>query len=158
VDAVASEPRLGSRTGSGVRRRRPALACRGTDGAVYGSGAAVRSGSPAAGDRADDRARFPARQDSRTRLMRRLAAAACAALLLGSLCAPAAAFVVEVTTSVGVEDAEDTGQIRNAIQAAVENVLHDAIAFHPTLVVLTHAMVMGHRLYVRLLLADAEGE
>jgi hypothetical protein len=90
--------------------------------------------------------------------MRRLAAAACAALLLGSLSAPAAAFVVEVTTSVGVEDAEDTGQIRNAIQAAVENVLHDAIAFHPTLVVLTHAMVMGHRLYVRLLLADADGE
>jgi hypothetical protein len=90
--------------------------------------------------------------------MRGLAAAACATLLLASIAAPAAAFVVEVTTSVSVEDAEDNGQIRTALQAAVENVLHEAIAFRPTLIVLTHAMVMGHRLYVRMLLADADGE
>ena len=33
-----------------------------------------------------------------------------------------------------------------------------AIAFEPTLVVLTRALVVGDRLYVRLLIADKEGE
>ena len=90
--------------------------------------------------------------------MRRLAAAACAALLLTWVAAPAAAFVVEITTSVSVDDADDKSQLEDALQAAVDNVLHDAIAFRPTLVVLTHAVVKGNRLYVRLLLADQDGE
>jgi hypothetical protein len=37
-------------------------------------------------------------------------------------------------------------------------VLSDAIAFRPTVVVLTHALVKGGRLYVRVLVADQEGE
>ena len=69
--------------------------------------------------------------------MRRLAAAACAALAL-TIAAPAAALVVEVTTSVSVDGAE-------------------AIAFKPTVIMLTRAMVIGNRLYVGLLLADKEG-
>lgn len=77
--------------------------------------------------------------------MPRLAAAACAALLL-SLSAPAAAFVVEVTTSVSVEDARDDGQLNDALQTAVDSVLNEAIAFRPTVIVLTHAMVLGNRL------------
>jgi hypothetical protein len=89
--------------------------------------------------------------------MRRLAAAAGAALLL-SLPAPAAAFVVEVTTSVNVNDADDTTQLTDALQSAVDTVLRDAIAFRPTLIVLTHAVVRGSRLYVRMLLADEAGE
>lgn len=89
--------------------------------------------------------------------MRRLVAAACTALTL-SLPAPAAAFVVEVTTSVSVEDAEDNGQLKDALQTAVDHVLNEAIAFRPTVIVLTRAVVLGNRLYVRLLLADADGE
>ena len=89
--------------------------------------------------------------------MRRLAAAAGAALLL-SLAAPAVAFVVEVTTSVNVDDAEDGSQLKTALQSAVDTVLNEAIAFKPTMIVLTHAVVRGNRLYVRMVLADADGE
>jgi hypothetical protein len=89
--------------------------------------------------------------------MRRLAAAAGAALLL-TLAAPAAAFVVEVTTSVNVEDADDSGRLKEALQSAVDTVLSEAIAFRPTLIVLTHAVVRGNKLYVRMLLADEAGE
>lgn len=88
--------------------------------------------------------------------MRRLAVAAGA--LLMSLSTPAAAFVVEVTTSVSVTDAEDNGQLKDALQSAVDTVLNEAIAFRPTLIVLTHAVVRGNRLYVRMLLADKDGE
>ena len=89
--------------------------------------------------------------------MRRLAAAAGAALLL-TLAVPAAAFVVEVTTSVNVEDADDSGRLKEALQSAVDTVLSEAIAFRPTLIVLTHAVVRGNKLYVRMLLADEAGE
>jgi hypothetical protein len=89
--------------------------------------------------------------------MRRLAAAAGAALLL-SLAAPAAAFVVEVTTSVNVDDADDGSQLKDALQSAVDTVLTEAIAFRPTLIVLTHAVVRGNKLYVRMVLADEAGE
>jgi len=75
-----------------------------------------------------------------------------------SLSAPVAAFVVEVTTSVDVEDADDTSQLKDALQTAVDTVLTGAIAFKPTVIMLTHAVVMGNRLYVRLLLADRDGE
>ena len=89
--------------------------------------------------------------------MRRRAAAAGAALLL-SLAAPAAAFVVEVTTSVNVDDADDGSQLKDALQSAVDTVLNEAIAFRPTLIVLTHAVVRGNKLYVRMVLADEAGE
>jgi len=88
--------------------------------------------------------------------MRRLAAAAGAALWL-TLAAPAAAVVVEVTTSVNVDDADDNGQLKDALQSAVDSVLNGAIAFRPALIVLTHAVVRGNRLYVRMLLADEAG-
>ena len=89
--------------------------------------------------------------------MRGLAAAAGAVLLL-SLAAPAAAFVVEVMTAVNVDDAEDKAQLNDALQSAVDTVLSEAIAFRPTLIVLTHAVVRGNKLYVRILLADEAGE
>lgn len=84
--------------------------------------------------------------------------AAAAALFLAWSATPASALVVEVTTSVAVADADDQGQLKTALQAAVDNVLSDAISFTPTIVVLTHAVVVGDRLYVRLLLADQDGE
>jgi hypothetical protein len=90
--------------------------------------------------------------------MRRRAAAGAALMLATSLATPAAAFVVEVTTSISVDDAHDEGQLKDALQNAVDSVLNDAIAFKPTVVVLTHAVVMRGRLYVRMLLADQDGE
>jgi hypothetical protein len=84
---------------------------------------------------------------------------AAGALLLGAcLAAPASAFVAEVTTSVAVADAEDQGQLSDAVRSAVDDVLSEAIAFRPTLIVLTHAAIVGDRLYIRLLLADKDGE
>ena len=79
------------------------------------------------------------------------------ALLLASA-SPAAAFLVEVTTSVAVEDAGDQRKLQAALSSAVDGVLKEAIAFTPTLVVLTSAAVVGDRLYVRLLVADQDGE
>jgi hypothetical protein len=83
---------------------------------------------------------------------------ATAALALAWCATPSEAYVVEVTTSVAVQDATDHAQLRDAVQAAVDGVLKDAIAFTPTLVVLTRAVIVGDRLYVRLLIADQEGE
>ena len=88
----------------------------------------------------------------------KLLAAALAVLTLVATVRPAAAFVVEVTTSIAVSDADDQAILKSALQTAVDGVLKDAIAFKPTLVVLTRALVMGDRLYIRLLVADQEGE
>ena len=84
--------------------------------------------------------------------------AALAALTLLGAARPAPAFVIEVTTSVAVSDADDHAILKEALQSAVDGVLKGAIAFTPTLVVLTRALVIGDRLYVRLLVADKEGE
>ena len=87
--------------------------------------------------------------------MRRLAPALALLLLTGS---PASAFLVEVTTSVAVADAGDQGALQAALSKAVADVLKEAVAFTPTLIVLTHAAVVGERLYIRLLVAHSDGE
>ncbi len=74
------------------------------------------------------------------------------------LATPAHAFVVEVTTSVTVNDGADRAELRHALESAVNTVLTDAIAFKPTMVVLTQARLVGDRLWVHLLIADEEGE
>ena len=81
-------------------------------------------------------------------------------LVLGSVMAatPAPAHVVEVTTAVDMPESKDTGAMKAALQKAVERVLADTIAFKPTMVTLTDARVMGEKLLVRLLIADADGE
>ncbi len=81
-----------------------------------------------------------------------------AALSLLTLATPASAFVVEVTTSVAVSESDDQATIKSAVQSAVDGVLKEAIAFTPTMVMLTRALVVGERLYIRLLIADQEGE
>ena len=83
--------------------------------------------------------------------------AAGVALLLASS-SPASAYLVEVTTSVAVVDTHDRSAVRDALMTAVDGVLKEAIAFTPTMVVLTSATVVGDRLYVRLLVADQDGE
>ena len=89
--------------------------------------------------------------------MKRLALAA-AGLAWLSFAPPADAYLVEVMTSVAVGDADDHAQLKTALQSAVDGVLKDAIAFTPTLVVVTRAMMVGERLYIRLLIADEDGE
>jgi hypothetical protein len=85
-------------------------------------------------------------------------ALALAALACLAPAQPASAFVVEVTTSVAVRDADDHTILEAALQRAVDGVLKDAVSFKPTLIMLTRAVVVGDRLYVRLLVADESGE
>ena len=82
------------------------------------------------------------------------------ALMLGSTLAavPARAHVVEVTTALEMPESQDADGMKEALQKAVERVLADTIAFKPTMVALTDARVMGEKLLVRLLIADADGE
>jgi hypothetical protein len=87
--------------------------------------------------------------------MTRVAVAALLALL-GSA-APASAHLAEITTSVQVATT-DEASLQAAMTSAVASVLAERITFTPTLVVLTHAVVVGDRLYIRLLVADREGE
>lgn len=93
----------------------------------------------------------------RTWLVRDLTVAG-AALAIAWSTPPASAYVAHITTSVSVQDAQDESRVNQAIASAVDDVLSKAIAFRPTLVVLTGAVVLGDRLYVELLIADGEGE
>jgi hypothetical protein len=87
--------------------------------------------------------------------VKRLAAALVFVLLTSS---SAAAHLVEITTSVAVTGEEDRNALASAVMTAVDTALKDAIAFTPTLIVLTDATRVGDRLYLRLLVADQEGE
>jgi hypothetical protein len=84
--------------------------------------------------------------------------AALLGLALVAASAPAFAHVVEVTTAVSLTDVEDQETLTAAIRAAVNEAMESAVGFKPTLIALTRANVIGERLYVRLLMADAEGE
>jgi hypothetical protein len=84
--------------------------------------------------------------------------AALVALAVSAAARPVSAFVVEVTTSVTIADADDRAAVETAIKSAVDEVVHEAIAFTPTLIVLTHARMVGDRLWLRLLIADKAGE
>jgi hypothetical protein len=83
------------------------------------------------------------------------------ALVLGTTtmaAIPARAELVEVTTALDVADTHDGDGLKAALKEAVEHVLSDTIAFEPTMVALTDARMVGQKLMVRLLIADAEGE
>lgn len=99
--------------------------------------------------------------------MLRATIAAGATLLSLWFASPAAAYLVEVTTSVSLANPGDdterdadqlADQLKDALRSAVDDVLKEAIAFKPTLIVLTAARIVGDRLYVRLLIADQDGE
>ena len=83
-----------------------------------------------------------------------------ALVCLGSVVAttPALAHVVEVTTALEMPASQDASAMKAALQKAVERVLAETIAFKPTMVALTDARVMGEKLFVKLLIADADGE
>ena len=71
---------------------------------------------------------------------------------------PAAAYVVEITTSIPTASVADNAQLKDALESAIDDVLHHAIAFTPTIVTLQNARVVGDRIYILLLIADGDGE
>jgi hypothetical protein len=89
--------------------------------------------------------------------MKRLLAVIIGLALVGSA-HPAAAYVVEITTSIPTASAADNAQFKDALESAILDVLHHAIAFTPTVVTLQSARVVGDRIYILLLIADDDGE
>jgi hypothetical protein len=71
---------------------------------------------------------------------------------------PAGAYMVEIATSIPVASAVDDAHLKEAIESAIDDVLHHAIAFTPTVVTLQTARLIGDRIYILLLIADGEGE
>jgi len=73
----------------------------------------------------------------------------------------ARAYVVQVVTTVSVAagtSAENTAQLGDVVQSAIRDVLSHAIAFTPSVVRIEDARIIGEKLYLVLLIADAEGE
>jgi hypothetical protein len=84
--------------------------------------------------------------------------AAIAGIALVACATPARAYVVEITTSIDLAEVTDKAQLRHALESAVDDILNHAIAFSPTVVTVQNARVVGERMYILLLIADADGE
>jgi hypothetical protein len=80
------------------------------------------------------------------------------ACTLFTLARPAAAYVVEAMTSIPAAEAEDATKLETAVRIAVDQVATHAVAFAPTVVSLRDAKIVGDRIYLFILLADADGE
>jgi hypothetical protein len=81
------------------------------------------------------------------------------AIVLFARVAPA--YVVQVVTTaplMGATSAEARSRLGDVVQSAIRDVLDHAIAFTPTVVRIQDARIIGQRLYLVLLLADADGE
>jgi hypothetical protein len=73
----------------------------------------------------------------------------------------AGAYVVQIVTTAPVAPGtrvEDTSQLGEVTVSAIRDVLSHAIAFTPTVVRIEDARIIGERLYLVLLIADADGE
>jgi hypothetical protein len=71
---------------------------------------------------------------------------------------PAAAYVIEALASIPAGEAADKPALEKAIRAAVDDIATHAVAFTPTVVSLREAKLVGDRIYLFVLLADAAGE
>jgi hypothetical protein len=71
---------------------------------------------------------------------------------------PAAAYVIEALASIPADQASDKPTLEKAIQAAVDDIATHAVAFRPTVVSLREAKLVGDRIYLFVLIADAAGE
>ncbi|MGH7392597.1 MAG: hypothetical protein ACREM3_24540 [Candidatus Rokuibacteriota bacterium] len=89
--------------------------------------------------------------------MKTLLAAGLALALLAAATA-AHGHVAEVTTSLSLEEVADSAALHDTLRSVVDDARKGTIAFEPTLIALTDARVIGERLYVRVLFADADGE
>jgi hypothetical protein len=84
--------------------------------------------------------------------------AAVVALGIAVTASPSMAYVVMVTTSVPMTSVADETQLKTALASAVDDVLAHAIGFTPTVVSLEAIRVVGDRMYLLMMIADAEGE
>src|SRR5260370_26388917 len=71
---------------------------------------------------------------------------------------PAGAYLIEALTSIPAGEATDEPTLEKAIRAAVADVATHAVAFRPTMVSLQEVKLVGDRIYLFILLADAAGE
>jgi hypothetical protein len=90
--------------------------------------------------------------------IRALSIVAILGLALLATAHPAGAYVIEALTSISAEEAGDKATLEKAILAAVDDLATHAVAFTPTVVSLREAKLVGDRIYLFVLLADAEGE
>jgi hypothetical protein len=79
-------------------------------------------------------------------------------LALVATAGPARAYVIEALTSIPVDEAADKETLVQAIRAAVDDIATHAVAFRPTMVAVREAKLVGDRIYLFILLADAAGE
>jgi hypothetical protein len=79
-------------------------------------------------------------------------------LALLTTAAPAGAYVIEALTSIPANQAGDKAALEKMIEAAVDDLANHAVRFTPTLVSLREAKLVGDRIYLFVLLADADGE
>jgi hypothetical protein len=90
--------------------------------------------------------------------IRAVSIAAILGLVVLTTTSPAAAYIIEALTSISADEAVDKETLENAIRAAVDDVAAHAVAFTPTVVSLREAKLIGGRIYLFVLLADAAGE
>jgi len=79
-------------------------------------------------------------------------------LALLTTAGPAGAYVIEALTSIPAHQAGDKAALEKVIEAAVDDLATHAVRFTPTLVSLREAKLVGDRIYLFVLLADADGE
>jgi hypothetical protein len=90
--------------------------------------------------------------------IRAVSIAAILGLVVLTTTSPAAAYIIEALTSISADEAVDKETLENAIRAAVDDVAAHAVGFTPTVVSLREAKLIGGRIYLFVLLADAAGE
>ncbi len=79
-------------------------------------------------------------------------------LVLLTTAGPASAYVIEALASIPAGEVADKPSLEKAIRAAVDDVAAHAVAFTPTVVSLREAKLVGDRIYLFVLIADAAGE
>jgi cytochrome c biogenesis protein CcdA len=79
-------------------------------------------------------------------------------LALVTAASPAAAYVVAVPTSISAKSIADDTDLTAALRSAIDDVLSHAVAFSPTFVTVQTARLVGDRVYILLLIGDADGE
>ena len=79
------------------------------------------------------------------------------ALAITAFAATAFAHVVEITTSMAAEQPSDD-DLRAVVESAINDAVHHAIAFTPTVVALQNVRRVGDRIYFVLLIVDHDGE
>ncbi len=79
-------------------------------------------------------------------------------LAVAGFATTASAHVVEVTTSIPVVQGSDDSELKAAVASAIDDAVHQAIRFTPTVVTLQNVRRVGDRIYLVLLVADQEGE